>query len=55
MNNWMRPSMQQSRWISNYVKFVTAPLVVALEVQRTFWQTWHAVYLPERKEKDINV
>lgn len=44
MNNWLRPSIQQPRIISNAVKQLFAPVLFVLNIQQAFWTTWHQVY-----------
>ena len=47
---WLRPSIQQPRIISNLIKGATYPLVASLEIVKAFWQTWHEVYRPDKKK-----
>ena len=50
MKQWLKPSIQQPRIISNLIKGATYPLVASLEIVKAFWQTWHEVYRPDKKK-----
>lgn len=49
MNPWLRPSIQQPRWIANTVKFLFKPLTIPLEYVKNYLDTWNEVY---RKDDD---
>ncbi len=50
MKQWLKPSIQTPRIISNVVKGTMFPFVASLEVVKAFWQTWHDVYKPEKRK-----
>lgn len=39
----MRAPMLMPWWIARAVKLSVAPVILALEVQAAYWETWHAV------------
>lgn len=52
LKNWLRPSIQQPRYIANMVKAMFAPTMKTQEVIQEYWSTWNKTYHPE-KEKDV--
>jgi len=50
MKQWLRPSIQQPRWIANTVKTLFKPLTSIVTYGKDFWDTWHQVYKPEKKD-----
>lgn len=48
--NWLRPSIQTPRIISNLVKGSMFPFIATQEIIKDFWQTWHEVYRPDKKK-----
>lgn len=54
MNPWLRPSIQQPRWISNTIKFLASPLTNALEYVKVYLDTFNSVYKPETDKNDNN-
>ena len=53
IKNWLRPSIQQPRYIANMVKAMFAPTMKTQQVIKEYWNTWNKVYQPE-KDKDVN-
>lgn len=49
MDNWLRPSIQQPRWIANTVKCMFKPLTIPLNYVKDYLNTWHQVF---RKDDD---
>ena len=52
LKNWLRPSIQQPRYIANMVKAMFAPTMKTQQVIQEYWSTWNKKYHPE-KEKDV--
>lgn len=46
MNPWLRPSIQQPRWISNTIKTIFKPIIFPLTIVKNYWDDWHKVYDP---------
>ena len=49
IKNWLRPSIQQPRYIANMVKAMFKPTLQTQEVIKEYWDTWNSVYKPENK------
>lgn len=52
MKQWLRPSIQQPRWIANTVKTLFKPLTIPLNYVKDYWDTWHQVFKPEKNDVD---
>lgn len=52
MNNWFRPSIQQPRWIAQAVRSAFAPIMQIGNTIKDYWDTWHQVYQPTRKDDE---
>lgn len=52
LKNWLRPSIQQPRYIANMVKAIFAPTMKTQQVIQEYWSTWNQVYQPEKKKND---
>lgn len=52
MKQWLRPSIQQPRWIANTVKTLFKPLTSVVNYGKDFWDTWHQVFKPEKNDVD---
>ena len=50
MKQWLKPSIQTPRIISNIVKGSMSPFMATQEIVKAFWQTWHEVYRPDKKK-----
>lgn len=44
MNPWLRPSIQQPRWIANTIKTLFKPLTTVVTYGKDYWDTWNQVY-----------
>lgn len=51
--NWLRPSIQQPRYIANMVKAIFKPSLETQKIIQEYWDTWNKVYKPE-SIKDVN-
>lgn len=52
LKNWLRPSIQQPRYIANMIKAMFAPTIKTQQVIQEYWSIWNKTYHPE-KEKDV--
>lgn len=50
MNPWHRPSIQQPRWIKQIVDKMFSPLTSIVNYGKDYWDTWHQVFQPEKKD-----
>ena len=49
IKNWLRPSIQQPRYIANMVKAMFKPTLQTQEIIKEYSDTWNNVYKPENK------
>lgn len=49
LKNWLRPSIQQPRYIANMVKAMFAPTLKTQHIIQEYWNTWNKAYHPEDK------
>jgi len=50
IKNWLRPSIQQPRRIRQAVDKIFYPVKVVVTFGKNYWDTWHQVFRPERKD-----
>lgn len=50
IKNWLRPSIQQPRYIANMVKAIFKPSLETQKIIQEYWSTWNQVYKPEKKD-----
>ncbi len=48
--NWTRPSIQQPRRIRQAVDKLFYPVKAVVTVGKNYWDTWHQVFKPEKKD-----
>jgi len=54
IKNWLRPSIQQPRYIANMVKAMFAPTLKTQQVIQEYWDTWNQVFKPEKSTNNID-
>lgn len=54
LKNWLRPSIQQPRYIANMVKAMFAPTLKTQQVIQEYWDTWNQVFKPEKSTNNID-
>lgn len=52
MKEWFKPSIQQPRWIAQTINTLFKPLTIPLNYVKDYWDTWHQVYKPTRKDNE---
>jgi len=50
VRNWTRPSIQQPRRIRQVVDKIFYPVKSVVTFGKNYWDTWHQVYKPEKKD-----
>lgn len=49
LKNWLRPSIQQPRYIANTIKTLFKPLTTIVTYGKDYLDTWNQVYKQEKK------